>query len=385
MLKKDRLNILFIILLGLIITGLCLKFLPHFPVISDSEEYDTSALNIVEGRGIVLQDDPGEETPPGYPVFLALIYYIFGHDYQVVKFFQFLLLVGMGIIVYLASRKFFNLPYPLAFLVSLTVILWPYFILYPALIVTEIPFTFFLLLATYFLFKFGQNPSIKNSLLPGGLLAITSFIRPTVLLLPFWSVFFLWFFAKSLRTRAYFFKLVMVLLVFSAVLAPWTLKTYLHYHRFVPIVTYLPNVITKAYLKLDYTEGSQALNPWETNFKTMLLARFKNIYLFWNPGGTGSYTQKLQSAFPVLAVFLHIYRVFFFIVLALAFWSLRFIRQNKAVFLAWAIIFYFWAVHIVLFPYPRYTLPIIPLVIILAWLSIQNILGYKSLKRGEKI
>ena len=37
------------------------------------------------------------------------------------------------------------------------------------------------------------------------------------------------------------------------------------------------------------------------------------------------------------------------------------------------IVAYFWLLHTLLYPYPRYTLPLIPIVILLAFYSIYNL------------
>lgn len=358
MLKKDKINILLIVFLCLIIAGLCLKFLPSFPVVSDSQVYDTLALNLVQGEGFTLNNEQSGEAPV-YPFFLAGIYRLFGHNYQIVKFIQFLLLAGMGIIVYLITRKILNLSHALSFLSSLTLIFWPYFIFYPTLIVTETLFIFLLLLSVYLFLRFQKGPSLKNALVLGGMLGISALVRPMALFLPFWIAFFL--------LRTHFSKLLIVLMLFITILAPWAMRNYVYTHQFTPAYSH---VLGKSYVN----------EAGEANFKTVILARLKNIYLFWNPGATGSYTRELQKAFPILGILLNIYRVLFLITLALAFWSLRFIRRNKQIFLLWIVIFYFWAFHTLLWPYPRYTLPIIPLVIILAWFSIQKI-WYKI---GEK-
>lgn len=375
MLKKDKINILLIVVLTLIVGGLCLKFLPSFPVISDAERYDTIALNAVQGKGLTYNNEPTIE-PPGYPFFLSGIYWLFGHNYQIVKFIQFLLLAGIGIIIYFIGRKFLNFPPSVAFLSSLTLILWPYFILYTNFIVTEILFIFLLLLSIYFLLTLFKDPSLKNSLILGGLLGLVTLVKPIPLLLPFWMVFFLWIFFRPTWKKTYFFKLAIILIVFVAVLTPWIIRNYLHFNQFIPISGHLSNVIERAYVKLDYTEGSQVLKPGEADLKTVILARLKNIYLFWNPGAGGAHAKTLKEAFPIMGTLFYVYRILFFAILSLAFWSLRWIRQNKEIALFWMIIFYFWAFHTVFYPYPRYTLPIIPLVIMLAWFSIQKLLKF---------
>lgn len=370
MLKKDSINILFIVILALIIAGLCLKFLPSFRITSDTIEYDGAAINLVQGRGLTLNNEPAKE-PFGYPLFLAGIYYLFGHDWQIVRFIQYILLGGMGIIFYFMGRKFLNFRPIWAFFSSLTFILWPYFIVYPIFIETEIPFIFLLLLSAYFLLAFLEKPSFKNSLIPGILLGIAALIRPVAIMLPFWIVFLLLIFLKGIRKKAFILKLALILVVFSAVFSPWIIRNYLYFDQPIPVFS---RVIEKSYVEIPAREEGEA------NFETMVLTRLKNIYLFWNPGAGGANARDLQETFPMMGALFLAYRVLFFVVLALAFLSLKWIRENKNVFLLWLIIFYTWALHTVLWTYPRYTLPIIPLIIILAWFSLRNIL-YKT---GEK-
>ncbi len=374
--KKDSINIVFIVVLTLIVAGLCLKFLPSFPVTSDTEEYDTVALNLVQGKGLTLDNEPTKE-PLGYPLFLAGIYSLFGHNWQAVQIIQFILLAGMGMIFYLTTRKFFNFSLILALLSSLTFVLWPYFIFYPNLITTEILFIFFLLLSIYFLLSFLKEPSLKNSLILGVLLGIAALVRPVALLLPFWLVLFLLIFLKSARTKTYFFKLAVFLVVFTTVFSPWVIRNYIHYHELFPVYSH---VIEKSYIDPDHVPTSQFLESEKLDLKTLALSRLRNIYLFWNPGADGLNAEVLREKFPIIDFLLHAYRVLFFMVLALAFWSLKAIRQKKKILFLWIIIFYFWALHTMLFPYPRYTMPVIPIIIILAWFSLRNI----AYKIGEK-
>ena len=374
--KKDKINIFLIIILTLIITGFCLKFLPAFPIPSDTEEYDGVALNLIQGRGLTLNNQPTQE-PIGYPLFLAGIYYIFGYDWQVVRFIQYILLAGLGIIIYLITRKFLNFSPLLAFLSSLTLIFWPYFIVYPIFIGSEILFIFFLLLSVYFLLTFLKKSSFENSLISGIFFGITALIRPVAFILPFWLVFFLLIFWKLFKQKDYFLKFILTLIIFLAIFSPWVIRNYIYFDAFFPV--YHP-AMQKSFISLDFTQDSKPLKPGEADFKTLTLAKLKNIYLFWNPGAEGLNAQALQRKFPVIESVFILYKILFFATLALAFGSLKWIRKNKNIFLFWIIIFYTWALHTILWPYPRYTLPIIPLVIILAWFTLRNI----AYKIGEK-
>lgn len=356
---KDKINLLGIVILALIIGGLGLKFLPDFPIPSDTQEYDAVARNLTQ---------PTPE-PIGYPLFLAGIYYVFGYDWQIVRLIQYLLSAGIGIILYLIARKFFNFSPSLAFLSSLNFLFWPYFIVYPIFIGSEILFIFFLLLAIYSLLAFRETPSSKNILFLGICLGIAALIRPVAFILPFWIVLFLLICFKSFRQKEYLLKLILVLVVFLTIFSPWTIKNYVYFGSFFP--AYVP-AFQKSFVKLDYTPGSEPLKPGEADFKTLILSKLKNIYLFWNPGAKGLNAQVLQENFPIMKVLFKLYWIGYFLVLGLAFWSLKWIRKNKNILLLWLIIFYTWTLHTLLWPYPRYTLPIIPLVIILAWFSLRK-------------
>ncbi|MDO8264937.1 MAG: hypothetical protein Q7T34_01040 [Candidatus Parcubacteria bacterium] len=138
-------------------------------------------------------------------------------------------------------------------------------------------------------------------------------------------------------------------------------------------------MLSRAFVTLDYTEGSTALEPGEATAKILLISKIKNIYLFWNPGAGGENARELVQKYPLLEILFSAYKIVFFAIVFLAFLSLRYFKQ-KEVFLLWTIIFYFWALHIFLYPYPRYTLPIMPFIIVLALFTLNNFLSKYSQK-----
>jgi len=367
--KKDWILIIFIFIITLTLGSLCLKFIPSFPIISDAKVYDDIALNLIEKRGFTLEGKPVAEAP-GYPFFLAFVYFLFGYNYQIVRIIQFLLLAGMGVIAYFITRKFLNFSRILAFLTSLTIIIWPYFVLYSILILTEILFIFFLLVSVYLFLEFSTTPSFKNAFLTGFFFGLANLFRPVILLLPFWMVFFLLIFGKKWGENFSLSKIFLFLVIFLLILTPWTIRNYFQFHKFIPISSGLSSAISKAYIHLDYTLGSPALEPGKANFKILITARFKNIYLFWNPGAEGERAQTLIKIYPWVKYLILIYKILFFTLITLVFFSLRFFIKRREIFLLWITILYFWIFHIILFPYPRYTLPIIPLVILLAFYTI---------------
>jgi len=365
--ERDWILIIFIFIITLALGSFCLKFFPSFPIISDAMIYDDIALNLIEKRGFTLEGNPVAEAP-GYPIFLAFVYFLFGHNYQIVRIIQFLLLAGMGAIVYFIARKFLNFSRILAFLTSLTIIIWPYFVLYSTLILTEILFIFFLLVSVSLFLEFSTTPSFKNALLTGFFFGLANLFRPVIVLLPFWMVFFFLIFGKKRGKNFSLSKIFLLLVIFLLMLAPWTIRNYFQFHKLI-IYPGLTSVLKGIYLTPDYTTKSPIPKPQKINFEMLVLTKLKDIYLFWNPGGGGERTRILIGKYSWSNYLLLIYKILFFSILGLAFFSLKFLK-NESILLFWIIIFYFWALHIILFPYPRYTLPIIPLVILLAFYTI---------------
>jgi hypothetical protein len=112
------------------------------------------------------------------------------------------------------------------------------------------------------------------------------------------------------------------------------------------------------------------------------VSKVKNVFLFWNPGAGGYQAQAYIDRYPFVRTLIWLYRFGFFVLLALAFTTLR-RWKDEHVALTWIVIGYFWGVHTVLFPFPRYMLPIIPLVLILAASTVHAMLEKFTAIRHE--
>jgi len=373
MVKVDRFFLLFIPLLTLIIGLGYLSFGPVFSSGGDFLSYEAVALNILNGNGFSYNGiDPMVGDAPAYPLFLAGIYKVFGHSHDAVRIVQILLLAGIGIMTYLASRRHLKLSGALSGLAAVLVVVWPYFILYTTLLLTETFYAFFLMLGVFFLLEFNQSFSKKTGVISGLAMTVAALARPIALFLPFWSAFF-GFLLK--RKKEIFKKQLLIILVCLAVLSPWTIRNFIQFKTFIPVVDWLLPSIGAVFM--EKYAGESYFEPLTSNPAESIKARLKNIVLFWNPGAQGTRAQELLENNPQIKYAFLIYKVFFFILLFLCFLSLLYIKR-KEVFLLWSVIFYSWVVSAIILPYPRYTLPIIPLVIMLALFSISRILNHFS-------
>lgn len=124
----------------------------------DSVVYDKIALGLIKENKYIHFNNEPMLIAPGYPAFLALIYTIFGHHYQVVYLYQFILLGGIGFFVFLLAKNHFKLPILQSLVIAITVICWPYLVLYSSLLLTEIFYIFFLLFLSILFSLLLKNP-----------------------------------------------------------------------------------------------------------------------------------------------------------------------------------------------------------------------------------
>lgn len=160
-------------------------------------------------------------------------------------------------------------------------------------------------------------------------------------------------------------KYLLILLVTTIVLVPWITYVKIKYDRFIPIASNLSFVFKKANSTFAYLPDT-APREQESKFVSLLKVKAKNIYLFWDPGASGYHLDIIKTTYPVAGFAVSFYKIFFFLVLFLAGFGAVLLRKNPLVQICVLLITYFWALHTVLFPFPRYTLPIIPYVVIVA-------------------
>lgn len=107
--------LLFLLLTGILLVGLTLRVayvrLIDTPPFSDMADYETMALNLLDGRGLSM--DTTHLTyrayrPPAYPVFIAAVYKLLGKDPVFVREVQCILSVLTVLLVYALGRELFS-------------------------------------------------------------------------------------------------------------------------------------------------------------------------------------------------------------------------------------------------------------------------------------
>jgi 4-amino-4-deoxy-L-arabinose transferase-like glycosyltransferase len=195
---------------------------------ADAHEYGTLAKNMVE-HGVFSQSlsvpfIPDTNRTPGYPLFLAFFYKIFGSFYPV--------LIAQVFIVFLTSVLIFKIGQQLvgdtwSLVVAIVYMFDPNTFNGASIAMTETLFVLIFLYILYLLF-FSQ---MKNAYLKWGisglLLAIAAYVRPVAIYLPIVIIlgYFLFYYKKSLDPlRKQLVCIGIFLIAFFVVIFPWYVR-----------------------------------------------------------------------------------------------------------------------------------------------------------------
>ncbi len=199
-------------------------FLHVFPEKYGTIEHDLLARNLVSGRGFTYRPDgtPCLWRPPLYPTFLAAVYAAAGTHWAGVLAAQIALSTGAPLVLYLTARRHFGPR--LSLWAAALAGLYPFQAISAARRMTEVLFTFLLVLVVKVVLDELSTPSRQRALavgLTGGLATLCrdSFqFFPLVLLL-------VMVIGVRPRKRA-LLHWGLALLVWACALAPWAIRNY---------------------------------------------------------------------------------------------------------------------------------------------------------------
>jgi len=202
---------------------------PAEPLETDAIDYDTIAWNLAQGNGYTNQaGEPTAFRPPVYPLFLAGVYYVAGHNLDWVRWVQALLGAGICVLVCLTARRLYD--DGSAKLAGMLCALYPPLIIPTSEILTEVLFMFWQGLAVYWMIsKSGSGWRFASGLLLGMALMTRSIL---VFFLPFLIGWFI-----LVRGRRALSSTAAVLGGVLLVALPWTIRNYSHFGAFVPLTT----------------------------------------------------------------------------------------------------------------------------------------------------
>ncbi len=192
------------------------------PLSSDQLGYDSIAMDILNNGQFTDQGQPTFREP-GYPLFLAVIYKIFGHNYDAVRFIQIILFGLLAVIIYFLARDIFGRK--IAIFSGLCTALFYGLANHAGLVMTELLFTFLICLFAYSIYKASAENSNKWLVFSALILGGATLVRGVAEFLFFLVVInFFIIFKGKISYKKIFCKIAIFIVCFFMVLTPWLVK-----------------------------------------------------------------------------------------------------------------------------------------------------------------
>jgi 4-amino-4-deoxy-L-arabinose transferase-like glycosyltransferase len=194
----------------------------HSVPVSDFAYYLNKGISLANGQGYTSGGVPTAFWPPGYPIFLAGVFKVFGGSLEVAKATNIVLWTATTVLVYLLGLRLDGRA--TAAVAAFTVALFPEFILFANLVSSENLFIPLVLGSALILSpkqKMSGPPNWKRSLLAGLLLGFAVVVRTTAVLLPplMALILMLWY-----RSRPAFISACLLIAAFAISPAAWVVR-----------------------------------------------------------------------------------------------------------------------------------------------------------------
>lgn len=368
----------------------------------DAFRYDFAARSLAEGNGYVhLNGEPTAFWPPGYPLLLAAAYKVFGASVGVAQLLNVILGTATVGLVYLIGRR--ALGAQPALVGASIVAAFPSLVFFTAVTLSEITFTFLVLLAVYLLLlearpEQGGSRDLRLLLGAGLVIGFASLVRGQALLLPIVLVPF-WL-RSGIGTSNIADKLVALALGIGLIVAPWTIRNVVEMESPVLISTNAgvdfwighhegaqgglerADELVFSHPELDSAQREVRVNAEGfrdgltyavTHPIEELVLPFRKLFflyyndeegLKWNEahGGQPFLGDQLREGLLTLSN-VYYFAVLGFLLLGVPLW---FSLRDPGRLLLISLIVYWTVIHLVFFGDPRFHAPIMPLVALLA-------------------
>ncbi|HID55446.1 TPA: DUF2079 domain-containing protein [Candidatus Poribacteria bacterium] len=232
-------KICLLILISALIVRIPIMFLGEDKLWNDEIDYDRIATNLLKYRQFTeYPGRPYSYRPPGYPLFLAAVYAVFGiGDQTAVRFIQALIGAAAAVLVYLLGREMMG--ERSGIIGGLIWAFYPTAAAYTGYLYSETLFMT-LLLASLYLMVLGMKKGGRTGTLAfigSGLLYGMAMLTREVLLtfVPFLMAWLIWQSSRERKTRIA--QLILFTAAVMTVLLPWTARNHSVHDHLIPIST----------------------------------------------------------------------------------------------------------------------------------------------------
>lgn len=246
---------LFLFVIALIVRLLLVSQFATEPV-NDLLWNDAVGWNLAQGNGFTASQSeprvPAIYRTPGYPAFLAIIYWIFGHTYTPVYIIQAILdslsAILLGRIILLYSNAWF------AIAASFLYAVYPYPGMFCGVLHQDILLIACTLTTLYLISRAIRSDRPVSWAYVGVALAVTALVKPNMVLLLFFAATCIFFYFR----RARMIRIAMLAGTMAVTLFPWFLRNYLTFDGFPPLSAGATGTNLRL-LVLELNEGEEGL------------------------------------------------------------------------------------------------------------------------------
>jgi 4-amino-4-deoxy-L-arabinose transferase-like glycosyltransferase len=238
---RSRLFVLFLAALVLRVAIACYAGLNAPPQSgSDAEEYDRYAWNVAQGRGyrgmspdVQDQDHLTAYRTPGTSLLWAGLFKLFGHRFDVVRLAHCLLGAASCLLVFAVAEKWFGRR--VAWWSAAIWAVYPTSLMFSADLLSEALAAFLFLAYLAACATWAARPRWAGALGAGAALGLCLLAHPSkIVMVPLALV---WAVGQWRRQPSRMVQAIAIPLVALAVVAPWTIRNYVVFKKFIPLST----------------------------------------------------------------------------------------------------------------------------------------------------
>jgi 4-amino-4-deoxy-L-arabinose transferase-like glycosyltransferase len=240
--------------------------------------FSAMGSSLARGEGLSAYGSLLHRRSPLYPLMIAVIYKLFGEHQFLVQAAQAVLFAATSVLAYDIGRRVYNVRTGL--LAGALCAVHPALLRYVADFHLETLFTFLLTTSVWLGVRFYQRPSVKRASVFGVLGALTALTKAVAVLYPPLFVVCWWLSRKrspaKLESRAALFAVAALFASMAVTVAPWTARNYFVTGHFVPISTGFSDAFLRGYV-FSKTEYATLQRPPYTDGENESNAMFRQI------------------------------------------------------------------------------------------------------------
>lgn len=247
--KKKGIDLYFILIFFVAFSiRLNFAFTHASPLSGDEPTYESIGNSLSLGQGYTLNGQLTAGKSPGYPLFIAGVYALFGHDFVAIRIAQAVVDAMMCAVIYLIASKLFNRK--IGCLAGILSAVHYFFLSSIQLLRPDTIQMFFIVLSVLYWIKWRESFLKRDIALMGLFSSASIMLKANAIFLPlsFISIeLFNFLKTKRHQTNIFMIHLLVFILAVSLLIAPWIVRNYKVFHSLIFFSTEVGSALYASY------------------------------------------------------------------------------------------------------------------------------------------